>query len=214
MSDIQEAGKTKKPAKPKVAAPKKGAAVMAQGLLARTPDQILGPFYPLSLKPSTSGDLTKKGKAEGQILYVTGRVLSTAGKPVAGAKIEIWQANSKGRYRHPNDDSDQPLDPNFNGYAVLSSDKDGSYQLKTIKPASYQTSPGNFRPAHLHFSVTSKREQLTTQMYFEGDSHNDADPYLRSARRKEALVMKLQNPVGVMEAGSKRVEFDIVLMRG
>ncbi len=168
MSDIQEAVKSKKPAKPKAAPPKKGAAVVAQGLLARTPDQILGPFYPLSLKPTTSGDLTKKGKAEGQVLYVTGRVLSTAGKPVAGAKIEIWQANSKGRYRHPNDDSDQPLDPNFSGYAVLTSGKDGSYRLKTIKPASYQTSPGNFRPAHLHFCITSKREQLTTQMYFDG----------------------------------------------
>ena len=214
MSEIQEAVKTKKPAKPKTEAPKKGAAAVAQGLLARTPDQILGPFYPLSLKPTTTGDLTKKGKAEGQVLYVTGRVLSTAGKPVAGAKIEIWQANSKGRYRHPNDDSDQPLDPNFNGYAVLTSGKDGSYRLKTIKPASYQTSPGNFRPAHLHFCITSKREQLTTQMYFEGDHYNDSDPFLQSARRKDALIVKLQDPIDDMEAGSKRVEFDIVLMKG
>lgn len=214
MSDIQEAVKTKKPAKPKAVAPPKGAAAVAQGLLARTPDQILGPFYPLSLKPTTSGDLTKKGKAEGQVLYVTGRVLSTAGKPVAGAKIEIWQANSKGRYRHPNDDSDQPLDPNFSGYAELTSGKDGSYRLKTIKPASYQTSPGNFRPAHLHFCVTSKREQLTTQMYFDGDKYNDSDPFLQSARRKDALIVRLQDPAEDMEPTAKRVEFDIVLMKG
>ena len=214
MSDIQEAVKTKKAAKPKAEAPKKGAAAVAHGLLARTPDQILGPFYPLSLKPTTTGDLTKKGKAEGQVLYVTGRVLSTAGKPVAGAKIEVWQANSKGRYRHPNDDSDQPLDPNFNGYAVLTSGKDGSYRLKTIKPASYQTSPGNFRPAHLHFCITSKREQLTTQMYFEGDSYNDSDPFLQSARRKDALIVQLKDPTGDMEPTAKRVEFDIVLMKG
>ena len=214
MSDIQEAVKTKKAAKPKAEAPKMGAAAVAHGLLARTPDQILGPFYPLSLKPTTTGDLTKKGKAEGQVLYVTGRVLSTAGKPVAGAKIEVWQANSKGRYRHPNDDSDQPLDPNFNGYAVLTSGKDGSYRLKTIKPASYQTSPGNFRPAHLHFCITSKREQLTTQMYFEGDSYNDSDPFLQSARRKDALIVQLKDPTGDMEPTAKRVEFDIVLMKG
>ena len=214
MSDIQEAVKTKKAAKPKAEAPNLGAAAVAHGLLARTPDQILGPFYPLSLKPTTTGDLTKKGKAEGQVLYVTGRVLSTAGKPVAGAKIEVWQANSKGRYRHPNDDSDQPLDPNFNGYAVLTSGKDGSYRLKTIKPASYQTSPGNFRPAHLHFCITSKREQLTTQMYFEGDSYNDSDPFLQSARRKDALIVQLKDPTGDMEPTAKRVEFDIVLMKG
>ncbi len=214
MADIQEAVRTKPAVRPKASTPKKGAEAVAQSLLARTPDQILGPFYPVSLKPSTSGDLTKKGKAEGQVLYVTGRVLSMAGKPVAGARIEIWQANSKGRYRHPNDDSDQPLDPNFNGYAVLTTGKDGSYRLKTIQPASYETSPGNFRPAHLHFNVISKREHLTTQMYFEGDRYNDTDPFLQSARRKEALIMKLQEPTGDMEPGSKRVEFDIVLMRG
>jgi protocatechuate 3,4-dioxygenase, beta subunit len=214
MSDIQEAVRNQKPTKAKSVEPKKGAAAVEQALLARTPDQILGPFYPLSLKPTTSGDLTKKGKAEGQVLYVTGRVLSTTGKPVEGAKIEIWQANSKGRYRHPNDDSDQPLDPNFKGFAVLTSGKDGSYQLKTIKPASYQTSPGNFRPAHLHFCITSKREQLTTQMYFEGDRYNDSDPFLQSARRKDALIVRLQDPIGKMEAGSKRVVFDIVLMKG
>ena len=214
MSDTKEAVRTRKPAKAKAAEPVKGAAVVAQSLLARTPDQILGPFYPLSLKPDTSGDLTKKGKAGGQVLYVTGRILSTAGKPVAGARIEIWQANSKGRYRHPNDSSDQPLDPNFSGYAELTSGKDGGYRLKTILPASYETSPGNFRPAHLHFQVTSKREQLVTQMYFEGDAYNDTDPFLQSARRKEALIQSLKEPMADMEPGSKRVEFDIVLMKG
>ena len=201
MADVQQASR----AEPKAA---------TAGVIPRTPDQILGPFYPLSLKPDTTGDLTGEGRAEGAVLYVTGHVLSTAGKPVAGAKIEIWQANARGRYRHPNDDSEQPLDPNFIGYAVLTSGQDGSYSLKTIKPASYETSPGNFRPSHLHFSVTSQREQLTTQMYFEGDGYNDVDPFLQSARRKEALIMKLHEPVGDMVAGSKRVEFDIVLMRG
>ena len=206
MANIHEATTTRATAKAKPAS--------ATSPLPRTPDQILGPFYPLSLKPDTTGDLTRKGKAEGQVLYVTGRVLSTEGEPVAGAKIEIWQANSKGRYRHPNDDSAQPLDPNFTGYAVLESGKDGGYSLKTIRPASYETSPGNFRPAHLHFSVTSKREQLTTQMYFEGDPYNDIDPFLQSARRKDALIMHPREAAGDMEPGSQAVEFDIVLMRG
>ena len=186
----------------------------AQSLRARTPDQILGPFYPIDLKPETTGDLTSQGKAKGDVLYVTGRVLSTAGEPVVGARIEIWQANSAGRYRHPNDDSAQPLDPNFTGYAELFSGENGGYRLKTVKPASYETSRGNFRPAHLHFTVTSKREQLTTQMYFEGDPYNATDPFLLSARNPEALIMRPLEPIGDMEPGSKRVEFDIVLMRG
>ena len=179
----------------------------------RTPDQILGPFYPVTLAPDTTGDLTANG-AKGQILYVTGRVLSTAGEPVVGARVEIWQANAVGRYRHPNDDSTHPLDPAFNGYALLTTGADGSYRLKTIRPASYETSPGNFRPAHLHFTVTSQREQLTTQMYFEGDAHNATDPFLQSARRKEMLVVTPTAPLADMDPGSEHVQFDIVLMRG
>jgi protocatechuate 3,4-dioxygenase beta subunit len=209
MSGVQEAVRPKKSATAKT-----GAEATAANLLARTPDQILGPFYPISLKAVTTGDLTKKGKAQGQMLYVTGRVLSMAGKPVAGAEIEVWQANTHGRYRHPNDSSDQPLDPNFSGYAVLTTGKDGRYSFKTIKPTHYQTSPGNYRPAHIHFNITSKREKLTTQMYFEGDPYNATDPYLNSARRQDALVRPLLEPTGDMEPESKRVEFDIVLMRG
>jgi protocatechuate 3,4-dioxygenase beta subunit len=93
----------------------------AAATLQRTPDQILGPFYPLSELSQTS-DLTRvsgrSGRAEGQVLNVMGRVLNLAGEPVRNAKVEVWQANTYGRYTHPSDPNPAPLDPNFEGSAV------------------------------------------------------------------------------------------------
>ena len=94
----------------------------AEAALQRTPDQILGPFYPLSELPETS-DLTRvsgrSGRAEGQVLNVMGRALNLAGGPVRKAKVEVWQANTYGRYTHPSDPNPAPLDPNFDGSAGL-----------------------------------------------------------------------------------------------
>ena len=185
-------------------------------LLPRTSSQILGPFYPLG-EPSKGGDLTRvagrSGRAQGQIIYLGGRVLDRAGNPVRGAKLEIWQANTFGRYSHPNDDNPAPLDPNFEGFAVVHTDDDGRYNLKTIKPAAYPAGSA-IRPSHIHFEVWGKRERLVTQMYFEGDAFHDKDRFLLSAERPETIVMPMLEPLAGMEADAKRVIFDIVLMQG
>ena len=106
----------------------------AEAALQRTPDQILGPFYPLSELPQTS-DLTRvsgrSARAEGHVINVMGRVLNLAGQPVRDAKVEVWQANTHGRYTHPSDPNPAPLDPNFEGSAVLTTDSEGRYRFKT-----------------------------------------------------------------------------------
>jgi len=192
----------------------------AEAVLQRTPDQILGPFYPLSELPQTA-DLTKvsgrSGRAEGQVLNVMGRVLNLAGEPVRDAKVEVWQANAHGRYTHPSDPNPAPLDPNFEGAAILTTDSEGRYRFKTIKPAAYPAGPNRMRPAHIHFQVSGRQDKIVTQMYFDGDPYNDADPFLSSvgrAERKELLVRKLQEPSPELEAGSKTVVFDLVLYKG
>ena len=181
--------------------------------LLRTPDQIVGPFFPVGRAPETSGDLTHHGKAEGSLLYLSGRVLNCAGKPLPGATVEIWQANAHGRYDHPHDSNPAPLDPNFAGYAAVQTDEQGRYAFRTVRPKAYPAAPGRFRPAHIHFRVTAKQEQLVTQMYFEGEEWNDTDPWLNSARRKEALIVSPW-PAAGKEPGALEVEFDIVLARG
>jgi protocatechuate 3,4-dioxygenase beta subunit len=189
-------------------------ATHAPATLPRTPDQILGPFYPVSQAADRSGDLTRHadGTAEGTVLYVGGRIMASSGVPVPDAVIEIWQSNQHGRYAHPGDTNPAPLDPHFAGFAILQSDAAGRYLLKTILPKPYPVTATTMRPAHIHFAVTGKNERLVTQMYFAGDPYNDQDPFLQSARRKDALIV---TPVAdPAEAGALRVTWDIVLGAG
>jgi protocatechuate 3,4-dioxygenase, beta subunit len=172
--------------------------VFAQEALNRTQDQILGPFYPIMSEPNRSGDLTRvpggSGRAKGQLLIVRGRVIDPTGKPIEGADIEIWQANSVGRYAHPDDTNPAPLDPNFEGFGALTSGTDGSYEFLTIKPPPYPISSTITRPAHIHFDVRGRHDELITQMYFAGDPHLEKDPFLQSVADPEALIVKLDKP--------------------
>jgi len=191
---------------------------VAEAALQRTPDQILGPFYPLSELPQTS-DLTKvsgrSGRAEGQVLNVMGRVLNLAGEPVRNAKIEVWQANTYGRYTHPSDPNPAPLDPNLEGSAALTTDSEGRYRSKTVNPAAYPAGPDSIRPAQIRRQVSSRQDKIVTQMYFEGDPYNETDPFLNSAgARKELLVKRLMDPSPDFEPDSKMAIFDMALYKG
>ena len=181
--------------------------------LRRTADQILGPFYPVEGKFEHVDDLThlpgKDGRAKGQLLEVSGRVLTTDGEPVRGARLEIWQANAAGRYAHPDDRNPAPLDPNFLGYTTLVSSDDGTYRFRTIKPGAYPTGPDEIRPPHIHFEVFGRRDTLVTQMYFEGDALNEKDRWLQSLRRPERLMVKVRPASGSPEM--MVAEFDLVI---
>ena len=188
--------------------------------LRRTPDQILGPFYPV-VKPLHQGaDLTtipgKPGRAAGQVIHVMGRVINSHGQPVRGARVEIWQANTHGRYTHPSDTNPAPLDPNFEGFAVLTTDAEGRYRIKTIKPGAYPAGPDSrMRPPHIHFDVTGKSNRLVTQMYFAGEPLNDKDPFLQgTGAGKERLIVPLRPPTQGLEPDSRVAVWDIILETG
>jgi len=193
---------------------------LAQSALRRTPDQILGPFYPVGRIPDAGADLTRlpgrNGRAAGQVLNVMGRVLNIKGEPVRGAKLEAWQANTHGRYTHPADANPAPLDPNFEGFATLKTDAEGRYRFKTIKPGAYPAGPGIVRPPHLHFRLSGHDDELVTQMYFEGEPLNEQDRFLQGVPpdRRVLLVAKLLPPPAELEPDSRLVVFDIVTLRG
>ncbi len=131
-------------------------------------------------------DLTRQhdGEPLGERITITGRVLDEDGDPVAGALIEVWQANAAGRYAHRGDQHPAPLDPNFSGAGRCLTDAAGGYRFITIKPGAYpwRNHPNAWRPAHVHFSVFSAAfaQRLVTQMYFPGDPLFGQDPIFNS----------------------------------
>lgn len=181
-----------------------GLSAHAASALTPTPRQTTGPFYPERLPRESDADLASmagSAPATGEVIVVEGRVLGTDGRPVAGASLELWQANAFGRYAHSGDRSDVPLDPNFQGYGAVRTDAEGRYRFRTIRPGEYAG-----RTRHLHFYAAGPGfERTPMQMYFAGDPGNEADFLWRSLSTPE-----LRDAVTV-DFGGGQGTFDIVL---
>ena len=194
--------------------------LLAQERRILTEEQVLGPFYPISRPLDRDADLThlrgRRLAAKGQVIHLMGRVVNLQGKPLAGVKLEIWQANAHGRYAHINDQNTAPLDPNFQGYGVQVTDAKGQFRFKTIKPSAYSTGVEDWsRPPHIHFYVTGGHEALVTQMYFPGEPLNAKDRLLQSAGANQASLIARVEPAGKgSEPDAQVVTWDIVLTRG
>ncbi|WP_298724078.1 protocatechuate 3,4-dioxygenase subunit beta [uncultured Ferrovibrio sp.] len=151
-------------------------------LLPHTLSEVTGPLFGHDLIGQNDNDLTKQhaGEPIGERIIVSGRVLDEDGRPVPRTLIELWQANSTGRYRHALDQHDAPLDPNFTGYGRTVTDAEGRYRFVTIKPGAYpwRNHHNAWRPPHIHFSLfgPSFMTRLVTQMYFPGDPLLPFDP--------------------------------------
>ena len=104
--------------------------------------------------------------------------------PCPKALVEIWQCNAAGRYHHPGDQHDAPLDPNFYGGGRVRADANGQYKFITIKPGAYpwKNHHNAWRPAHIHFSLFGPAfaTRLITQMYFPNDPLLAHDPIYNS----------------------------------
>jgi len=159
----------------------------------QTLSEITGPlFSDLRLEPGEN-DLTHNpatGKeAMGERIIVVGRVLDEDERPVPNTLIEIWQANAAGRYHHPVDQHNAPIDPNFSGAGRCVSNDKGEYRYLTIKPGAYPwlNHPNAWRPAHIHLSLfgPSFVTRLVTQMFFPNDPLIALDPILNSVPTKD-----------------------------
>src|SRR5690606_28987340 len=120
------------------------------------------------------------GEPLGERITVRGRLLDSWGKPIANQLIEVWQANSAGRYIHQRDQHPAPLDPHFTGAGRVITDEAGRYPLTAIKPGPYpwRNRVSAWRPAHSHFSVFGNgfTQRLVPQMYFPSDPLLPLDP--------------------------------------
>lgn len=121
-------------------------------LLEAEPSQPAGPFYPSDLPLDDDSDLTRVagqvGRAKGVICDLSGRLLDVNGRPLANHRVEIGQCDAKGRYRHPLDPGDAPLDPDFQSHGHTVTDGEGRYRFHTIRPVPYPR-----RTPHIHTAV-------------------------------------------------------------
>jgi len=108
-------------------------------MLIQSPSQTVGPYFAQGLLregDSVFTNVLTSEKTEGERIRIEGRVTDGDGQPIEDAMIEIWQATSRGRYHHPLDEQDKPLDPEFKGHGRTATDTDGNYWFETIKPGS------------------------------------------------------------------------------
>lgn len=183
-------------------------------VLAPTPAQTEGPFYPVSFPVDLDNDLVQvrgqAAQAMGTVLHLNGRVLNRDGKPAPGALVEIWQSDSMGIYDHPRQSGRDKRDPAFQGYGRMTADASGTYTFRTLKPVAY---PG--RTPHIHLKVaTGSGTMLTSQFYIAGEPQNERDGLYRAAARDPAqrarIDMKLE-PANGLEPGALATSMDIVV---
>ncbi|MGW5643730.1 protocatechuate 3,4-dioxygenase subunit beta [Saccharopolyspora sp. NPDC003752] len=181
--------------------------------------EITGPLLGQDRCGERDHDLTVQhdGEPLGERIIVSGRVLDSGGKPVPNTLVEIWQANSAGRYRHQGDRHPAPLDPNFSGTGRCMTDAEGNYEFITIKPGAYpwRNHDNAWRPAHIHFSLFGQAftQRLITQMYFPGDPLFHQDPIFNSVRDEQArerMISRFDLDTTVPE-WALSYKFDIVL---
>ena len=119
--------------------------------------------------------------AQGQVIHVLGKVVDQNCSPVAGATVYLWQADDHGHYNHAEDTnvhSSSDLDQGFQYRASMTTNSDGSFRFKTVKPKYYplDETGSMMRTSHLHFAVLHPRcQQLITQTYFEGNVLEDIE---------------------------------------
>lgn len=181
--------------------------------------ELLSPAFGQRDVAAIESDLTLQhaGESLGERMTVRGRLLDSWGRPLANQLIEVWQANSAGRYIHQRDQHPAPLDPNFTGAGRTVTNERGEYLFTTIKPGPYpwKNHVNAWRPAHIHFSVfgSSFTQRVVTQMYFPGDPLFALDPIYNSIRTqadRDRLVGVYDHDLTAAEF-STGYRFDIVV---
>ena len=189
--------------------------------LDNTLSEMTGPVFGHDMLGELDDDLilnyAKDGEPIGERIIVHGRVLDEDNRPVPNALVEVWQANSGGRYRHKNERYIAPLDPNFGGCGRTVTNEAGEYRFRTVRPGAYPWPNGvnDWRPAHIHFSLFGDgfAQRLITQMYFEGDPLIPLCPIAQTIPDPAAIdrlvaALDMQNTIPM---DSRAYKFDIVL---
>ena len=167
---------------------------MSQAL---TPSQTVGPFYWGTLCSTYRADLAPPGVA-GERIEVVLKLHDVEGAIVPDGIFEVWQANSHGRYNHPDDRRNLPLDAGFEGYGRAGTFTDGTSRFTTVKPGRvpwpYGAEGGGLQAPHINISIFARGvlNRLATRLYFDGDPALAEDPVLMLVEpgRRATLIAK------------------------
>jgi protocatechuate 3,4-dioxygenase alpha subunit len=166
-----------------------------------TPSQTTGPFVAISFEKTIVDDVAPPSVA-GDRFVIRGRVLDGDGKPVDDAVIETWQANSHGKYAHPEDTREKLLEPEFKGFGRVLSNAQGAFQFRTIKPGPVPGPRDTVQAPHLVVVIFMRGllKHLTTRIYFPDDPSILEDPILALVppERRSTLIAR-QVEDGVLE---------------
>ncbi len=159
--------------------------------LLTTSSQTVGPYVRIGFQHFTVEELAPPG-VEGERITLSGRVSDADGKPVNDGVIEIWQANTHGKYAHPEDAQDKPVDALFRGFGRSLTDENGGFRFATIKPGRVPGPGGVLQAPHIAVTVLMRGllKHLATRIYFPDDPANAEDPVLRlvPAERRATLI--------------------------
>jgi len=150
-----------------------------------TESTVLGPFYTDDAEDVANGEsIASPGK--GEICLVLATVKDTEGKPIEGARIDVWETDSNGLYDNQYKDRERP---DMRGR--LTTDKNGEFHFKCVKPVSYAVPIDGpvgklleklhrhaYRPAHIHFRIwvpAGIYDELVTALYVHGDPYETSD---------------------------------------
>jgi protocatechuate 3,4-dioxygenase alpha subunit len=165
--------------------------------------QTVGPFFSIGMSRLYRDNLAGPG-VSGERVEISGRILDGDGKPVPDGIVEIWQANSHGKYAHPDDVQNKPLEPSFVGYGRVPTDDEGRFRFTTIKPGRVPGPDNKPQAPHLAFSVFTRGllRRLITRMYFPDEPSNAEDFALnlvQPSRRATLIAKKVDGRPGALE---------------
>jgi len=170
--------------------------------LPATTSQTVGPFFTIGLSRLNKTDLFG-ANVSGEKIRIEGRVIDGNGKPVPDAMLEIWQANSHGRYAHPEDDQNRPHEPGFQGFGRVGVDENGGFVFTTVKPGTVPGPNGKMQAPHIAVSVFARglMLRLVTRIYFPEEAANAGDYVLNLVEpaRRATLIARKTAVAGALE---------------
>jgi protocatechuate 3,4-dioxygenase alpha subunit len=171
--------------------------------LQATTSQTVGPFFRIGFQWLNRDNLVGEG-VSGQRIAVQGSVVDGDGVPVPDAILEIWQANAHGKYTHPEDGQDKPLEPGFDGFGRVPVTREGVFRFATIKPGPVPGLDGKEQAPHLLVSVFMRglQRRLVTRIYFPDEPRNAEDFILNlvePARRSTLIARRTASSLALLE---------------